>query len=156
MSFGSFDNSADTRPMAEINMIPLIDVMLVLLIVFMVTAPLLTHAVKLDLPKAASQPQQARPDDIHLSIRADGSLYWNDIAIEPAALQQRMAQAASTDATTQLQIYADRQVPYGRVAEIMAMSSRAGLNRIGFVSEPTQTSTNPLPATHSTTENNHA
>ncbi len=139
MAFGA-DDPADfgtgSRPMAEINMIPLIDVMLVLLIVFMVTAPLLTHSVPVDLPEAASRPEVEHPDDLNLAIRADGALYWNDDAVAPADLPALMARAAAAVAVPELHIRADRQVPYGRVAEVMALASRHGLDRIGFVSAP--------------------
>ncbi|TCJ11654.1 biopolymer transporter ExbD [Parasulfuritortus cantonensis] len=130
------DFAVGTRPMADINMIPLIDVMLVLLVVFMVTAPLLTHAVRVDLPEAASHPEVQHPDDLNLAIRADGALYWNDLPIAAAELPARMAAAAAASPVPELHIRADRQVPYGRVAEVMAAAARAGLDRIGFVSEP--------------------
>ena len=134
MACDDFDQS--TRPLAEINMIPLIDVMLVLLIVFMVTAPLLTHAVRVDLPRAESRPELHHPQDVHLAIRADGGYFWNDAAVASAALPALMAAAAATSPTPELHIRADRLVPYWRVAEAMAQASRAGLDRIGFVSEP--------------------
>lgn len=130
------DFAVGARPMADINMIPLIDVMLVLLVVFMVTAPLLTHAVRVDLPEAASHPEVQHPDDLRLAIRADGSLYWNDAPVTPAELAARMAAAAARRPAPELHIRADHRVPYGQVAEVMAAAARAGLDRIGFVSEP--------------------
>lgn len=139
MTFGDHDGAdfaAGARPMAEINMIPLIDVMLVLLIVFMVTAPLLTHAVRVDLPEARSNPEVQHPDDLNLAIRADGSLYWNDVPVTAADLPGHMAAAASVRPVPELHIHADHRVPYGAVAEAMAVAARAGLDRIGFVSEP--------------------
>ncbi|MDR3393977.1 MAG: biopolymer transporter ExbD [Parasulfuritortus sp.] len=139
MAFGDLDSGAGSRPMAEINMIPLIDVMLVLLIVFMVTAPLLTHAVKVDLPKVASQPEVQHPEDIRLAIKPDGTLFWNDAAVDAAVLPGLMARAATANPVPELHIRADREVPYGRVAAVMAQASRAGLDRIGFVSEPAPT-----------------
>lgn len=139
MSFASFDEGPEARPMAEINMIPLIDVMLVLLIVFMVTAPLLTQAVRVDLPRADSRPELRHPDDLSLALKADGSLYWNGTAVAEDDLPGLMARAAAADPAPELHIRADRAVPYGRVAEIMAQASRAGLDRIGFVSDPADT-----------------
>src|SRR5690606_6290304 len=77
MAFGGFNRSANTTPMAEINMIPLIDVMLVLLVIFIITAPLLTHAVKVDLPKASSEVNQTKPENVQVAIDAAGVVYWN-------------------------------------------------------------------------------
>src|SRR6185295_2733500 len=93
MAFGSFHRGGTDTPMAEINMIPLIDVMLVLLVIFIITAPLLTHAVKIDLPKAASQPNLTRPDNVQLGIRASGEIYWNGEAVDAATLASRMTAA---------------------------------------------------------------
>ena len=93
MAFGGFHRSGNDTPMAEINMIPLIDVMLVLLVIFIITAPLLTHSVKIDLPRAVSTPNLTRPDNIQLGIRDDGSIYWNGEAMDNATLSRRMADA---------------------------------------------------------------
>ncbi len=128
---------AGASPLADINMIPLIDVMLVLLIVFMVTAPLLTHAVRVNLPVAESRPEASRRQDIDLAIQGDGALHWNGVAVSADALPALMARAiADPGEPPELRIRADRTVPYGRIAEVMALASRGGLFRIGFVSEP--------------------
>ncbi|QDX81809.1 biopolymer transporter ExbD [Denitratisoma sp. DHT3] len=127
------------QPLAEINMIPLIDVMLVLLIVFIVAAPLLTHAVKIDLPRATSAPVDLRPEVIQLGIRADGSLYWNGAATTEEALPERMREAARHVPQPEIHLYADARTPYETLARVMAMSARAGLGRIGFVSNPGKT-----------------
>lgn len=124
------------QPLAEINMIPLIDVMLVLLIVFIVAAPLLTHAVKIDLPKASSAPTDLKPDNIQLGIQADGSLYWNGEATMEDALANRMQDAAGRTPQPELHIQADAKTPYEVLARVMAQSAKAGLSRIGFVSDP--------------------
>jgi biopolymer transport protein ExbD len=121
--------------LSEINMIPLIDVMLVLLIVFIVTAPLLTHAVKIDLPKASSAPTDAKPETIHLTIKADGSLYWNGEAISEDALSPRMEDATRHIPQTEIHLEADAQTSHEIIARIMALSAKFGLGRIGFVSE---------------------
>jgi biopolymer transport protein ExbD len=123
------------RHLAEINMVPLIDVMLVLLVIFIVTAPLLTHAVKVDLPRATadSTPPQS---PVELAIRDNGDLYWNGEPVSQDALAQRMQQAAQRTPAPELRIRADRQTPYERVAEAMALASRLGLTRIGFVTLP--------------------
>jgi len=136
MAFGDFEEGGGMRPMAEINMVPLIDVMLVLLIVFMVTAPLLTHAVRVDLPRAVSQPEIQHREDVNLTFQTDGATYWNDTPVAPENLPDLMAQAAARRPVPELHIRADRAVPYGRIAEAMALASRTGFERIGFVSEP--------------------
>jgi len=136
MAFGSFKQGGDTAPMAEINMVPLIDVMLVLLVIFIITAPLLTHAVKIDLPKATSNPNLTRPDHIALSINAANEMFWNGERIDPQQLTQRMAAAAKLDMQPELHLRADKTTQYQALAEVMAAAGKAGLTRIGFVSDP--------------------
>src|SRR5689334_7134399 len=108
MSSGGFQRAQGTAPMAEINMIPLIDVMLVLLVIFIITAPLLTHAVKLDLPKASSQPNLTRPDHIAVSIGAQGELYWNGERVDRAGLRERLAAASRQRPQPEVHLRADR------------------------------------------------
>src|SRR5262245_591961 len=122
--------------MAEINMIPLIDVMLVLLVIFIITAPLLTHAVKLDLPKASSQPNLTRPDHIAISIKADGGLFWNGERLDRAGLRERLSAASKQAPQPELHLHADRATRYQAVAEVMADAAAVGMARIGFVSDP--------------------
>jgi biopolymer transport protein ExbD len=136
MAFGGFDSGGDQKPMAEINMVPLIDVMLVLLVIFIITAPLLTHSVKIDLPKASSNPNITKPEHVQLGIRQDGRLFWNGEQTEKTDLRKRMSQAAASTPQPEIHIRADRLVPYENVAQVMSMASKAGLNRIGFVTEP--------------------
>ena len=136
MAFGGFRQTHASAPMAEINMVPLIDVMLVLLVIFIITAPLLTNAVRLDLPKASSQPNPTAPDHVALSITADGALFWNGERVERPELQRRLAAAASRQPQPELHLHADRSTPYQAIAEVMADSSNAGVARMGFVSEP--------------------
>ena len=136
MSFASFDSKRSGAPMAEINMVPLIDVMLVLLVIFIVTAPLLTQAVKIDLPKASSQANDLRPQKIDIAVDAQGTLHWDGEAVARAELQQRLAQAATLPVQPELHLRADQNVPYRVVAQTLADASKAGLSRIGFVSEP--------------------
>jgi biopolymer transport protein ExbD len=123
-------------PMADMNIVPLVDVMLVLLVIFIVTAPLLTHAVKIDLPKASSSVNVTRPEHIEFGIRKDGSLYWSGEAVALAALPQRFAAEARKQPQPEVHIRADRHVHYEKVAQVMALAAKAGLVRIGFVSEP--------------------
>ena len=123
-------------PLAAMNVVPLVDVMLVLLVIFIVTAPILTHAVKIDLPKASSSANIARPEHIEFGIRQDGSLFWSGEAVTLGQLPQRFAQEAQKQPQPELHIRADRHVHYEKVAQVMALAAKAGLVRIGFVSEP--------------------
>ena len=136
MAFGGFDSGGDQKPMAEINMVPLIDVMLVLLVIFIITAPLLTHSVKIDLPKASSNPNITQPEHVQIGIRQDGRVFWNGEQAEKADLQKRMSQAATLDPQPEIHIRADRLVHYENVAQVMSMAGKAGLKRIGFVTDP--------------------
>jgi biopolymer transport protein ExbD len=134
MAFGSF--TPEGRPMAEINMIPLIDVMLVLLVIFIITAPLLTHAVKIDLPKAASAPNLTKPDNIQLAINAAGEVFWNGELVSRDALHERLVAAGRQQPQPEVHIRADAAARYEWVAGTLADAARAGLVRIGFVSDP--------------------
>jgi biopolymer transport protein ExbD len=136
MAFGGFNRGTNATPMAEINMIPLIDVMLVLLVIFIITAPLLTHAVKVDLPKASSQPNITKPDNVQLAIDAEGRIYWNGEAVERSGWRVRMDAAGKLNPQPEVHIRADGAVAYRKVAEVMADAAKAGLTRIGFVSDP--------------------
>ena len=136
MAFGGFSDNDGGRPMAEINMIPLIDVMLVLLVIFIITAPLLTHAVKVDLPKASSAPNITKPDNVQLAIDAGGRVYWNGEALDRSGWRSRMDAAAGLKPQPEVHIRADGAVAYRRVAEVMADAAKSGLPRIGFVSDP--------------------
>jgi biopolymer transport protein ExbD len=123
-------------PQSEINMIPLIDVMLVLLIIFIVAAPLLTHAVRIDLPRADSAAVNMKPDTLQLGIRADGSLLWNGAEVDEADLETRMREAVSHDPKPELHLQADAATRYETLARVMALASRVGLGTMGFVSRP--------------------
>jgi biopolymer transport protein ExbD len=136
MAFASFDSKHASAPMAEINMVPLIDVMLVLLVIFIVTAPLLTQAVKLRLPQASSSPNDPRPEKIEFAIDAAGSLYWNGESVIRAEASQRFAAAAARQPQPELHLRADQGVAYRFVAQTLADASKAGLHKVGFVSEP--------------------
>lgn len=139
MSFGGFERGqSPTQPMAEINVTPLVDVMLVLLVIFIITAPLLASAIKLDLPDVKATPAAARPDTVRIAIDADGRYYWNDQLVEDAALPQRLAEAARAQPQPELHLRADRDTRYDRLARLMAAAQDAGLTRIGFVTDPPQ------------------
>jgi biopolymer transport protein ExbD len=137
MAFASLESGDDDAPLTEINMVPLIDVMLVLLIIFMVTAPLLTHAVKVDLPKAASSANLTKPDNIQLAIDANGNIFWNGEAVDSKQLGERLITASAVKPQPELHIRAERVTPYEKVAQIMSEAARNGLTRIGFVTDPT-------------------
>ncbi len=136
MAFASFDSQRGSAPMAEINMVPLIDVMLVLLVIFIVTAPLLTHAVKLELPRVSSQPNQLQPDKVELAINAQGQRFWNGEPLAREQAAERFAAAGRRQPQPEIHLRADQSVAYRVVAETLADATRAGLTRIGFVSEP--------------------
>jgi biopolymer transport protein ExbD len=136
MAFGGFDKGGGQAPMAEINMIPLIDVMLVLLVIFIITTPLLTHAVKVDLPKASSRVNLTQPDNIQLAIDHAGTVYWNGEALDAAQWRSRMAEAAKLTPQPEVHLRADGGVAYRRVAQVLSDAARVGLTRIGFVTDP--------------------
>jgi len=136
MAFGGLTNDAGDGDNAEINMVPLIDVMLVLLVIFIITAPMMTHAVKVDLPQASSQPNEVKPETIQLSIKADGSVFWNAEAVDAAAWQARMGAAAQQMPQPEIHIRADGELAYKNVARIMADAARSGLTKLGFVTDP--------------------
>ena len=136
MAFGRLARTPGAQPMSDINMTPLIDVMLVLLVIFMITAPLMTSSLKLDLPKAdGAQPNDA-PQFISIALDPQGRLYIGDEPLDAAAFTARVADAARKNPKTEVQLRADKSVPYGRVAEVIGVAQKAGLNRIGFVTEP--------------------
>ena len=137
MAFGSLSDSDVGGDLAEINMIPLIDVMLVLLVIFIVTAPLLTHAVKVDLPKASSTPNLTQPDNVQLAIDGESQFWWNGERIDAATLAERLRAAAARSPQPELHLRAERSTPYERIAQVMSEAARHGLTRIGFVTEPT-------------------
>jgi biopolymer transport protein ExbD len=137
MAFGKLPGESDEQPLCEINMIPMIDVMLVLLIVFMITAPLLTNAVKLELPEASSQVNQPKQEDVILSIDGAGKIYWNDKQVDETALLAKMVKASEAKPEIpEIQLRIDKSVEYGAIAKVMAQASQHGLHKIAFVSQP--------------------
>ena len=136
MAFASFDRQSSGAPVSEINMVPLIDVMLVLLVIFIVTAPLLTHSVKLQLPQATSQENLPVPDKIEFAIDAEGQRYWNGerVSREDAAL--RFQAEGLKPVQPEIHLRADQDVPYRHVAQTLADATKAGLSKVGFVSQP--------------------
>ena len=136
MAMSPFAGDEDDGLMNEINMTPLVDVMLVLLIVFMVTIPVIRHAVKIDLPHASSQKEDTKPAQVTVSIDADGNLLWDEQKISDETLQAKIAAAAQQNPQPELHLSADRKVAYEKVAEVMSAAQAGGLTKIGFVTEP--------------------
>ena len=134
MALGTQDDSE--QMLSEINMIPFIDVILVLLIIFIITVPVIKHAVRLDLPQASSQKLQDRPRAIRLAVDAQGVYFWNDQRIEDTEFEQRLAASAAQEPQPELHMRGDRAVRYERVAQALSAAQRAGLHQIGFITEP--------------------
>jgi biopolymer transport protein ExbD len=135
MAMGSLsDDDDDFNP--EINTTPLVDVMLVLLIIFIITIPVMNQSVNIDLPRAASQPAQTRPDSIDLSIDAQGGMYWNKESVDLDQLATRIAQAAKKNPQPELHLRAERTTQYEKVVQVMAAAQNGGLEKIGFVTDP--------------------
>lgn len=135
MAFGNLSSNRQT-PLADINVVPLVDVMLVLLVIFIITAPLLTNSVKIELPKASSTPNITQSEHIEFGIREDASLFWNG---EPVALDQltlRFAASVTQHPNIELHILADKHVHYENVAKVMSIAAKAGVVRIGFITDP--------------------
>ncbi|MGF6936344.1 biopolymer transport protein ExbD [Paraburkholderia sp. UCT70] len=136
MAMSPFAGDDDDGLMNEINMTPLVDVMLVLLIVFMVTIPVIRHAVKIDLPHASSQREDTKPAQVTVSIDADGNVLWDSTKVDEAALAAKIAAAAQARPQPELHLDADRKVPYEKVAQVMSAAQAGGLTKIGFVTQP--------------------
>ena len=136
MAIGSFNGRGHQTPLADMNVVPLVDVMLVLLVIFIVTAPLLTHSVRIDLPKASSSANITKPEHIEFGIREDGDLFWNGEKLTLTDLGPRFAAAAQRQPQPELHIRADRNARYESVALVMSVAAKAGLTRIGFVTDP--------------------
>jgi biopolymer transport protein ExbD len=134
MAFGTQDDTDEV--MNEINMTPLVDVMLVLLIIFMITIPVMKHAVNIDLPRATNQPQDAKPQTIRLSVDEKGQYYWNETPASDESVQQQLKAGASLSPQPELHIRGDKAVRYERVAQAMAAAQQAGIKKIGFITEP--------------------
>ncbi|MDD2846539.1 MAG: biopolymer transporter ExbD [Rhodoferax sp.] len=134
MAFGTQDDADEV--MNEINMTPLVDVMLVLLIIFIITVPVMKHAVSVDLPRAANQPELVQPETLRLSVAADGAYFLNGTPIDESDLQERLAAEAQHEPQPDLHIHGDKAVRYERVAQAMAAAQRAGVRKIGFVTDP--------------------
>ena len=144
MSFGRLERTQGTQPMSEINVTPMVDVMLVLLVIFILAAPLLATNIKVDLPKTEVTASAQVPQFVSLVVDKAGQIYLNDKPLPLEQLRTRLIQTASQNPETEIQLRADETVPYGRVVEVMGAAQKAGLNRIGFVTD-TPKPTKPTP-----------
>lgn len=135
MSFGRLDRSLGAQPMSDINMTPLIDVMLVLVVIFIITAPLLASSIKLDLPTTDAATAGDAPSSVTVVMDAAGQIYLQDQALPVDDLVRQLTLSAQSNPQTEVLLRADKAVPYGRIVEVMGAAHKAGLNRIGFVAD---------------------
>jgi biopolymer transport protein ExbD len=135
-SGGFGGDNRHTQPMAEINTTPMVDVMLVLLVIFIITAPLLTHSIKIDLPQAGSQANPEKPDIVTLSMNAEGQLFWNDAPLAETELDSRLAAEAQKKPQPELHLRADKTTNYQQLAMVMSAAQNAGIEKLGFVTDP--------------------
>lgn len=136
MAFGSFNPARQQSMMSDINVTPMVDVMLVLLVIFIITAPMFTHAVKLDLPRAQASAVQQQPQAVTIAIDAQGVLYWGEEQVDAAGLEAHLAAAARQAPQPELLLRADKNTRYEAVAQVMAAAQSRGLARLGFVTDP--------------------
>jgi biopolymer transport protein ExbD len=137
MNVSSGDLEAEEKPMSEINTTPLVDVMLVMLIIFLITIPVITQSVKVDLPKAANIPTQTKPENINIAVDAQGNVYWNTAMVPtPEALLERLKSIAVMDPQPEVHLRGDRGTAYEHVGRVMVTAQRAGIMKIGFITEP--------------------
>ena len=135
MAFGRLERTQLPQPMSEINVTPLVDVMLVLVVIFIITAPLLASSIRLDLPKAEGTEPGQPPAYVTVALDPKGQLFLNDKPLAPAQLAAQLAERARENPDTEVQLRADRNVPYGKVVEVMGLAHQAGLHRIGFIAD---------------------
>ncbi|AMO23372.1 biopolymer transporter ExbD [Ramlibacter solisilvae] len=136
MAFGRLERTTGPQPMSDINMTPLVDVMLVLVVILIITAPLLASSIHLDLPKAQGAKPNDAPQSVTVVLDKSGQAFLDDKPASNEQLAERLAQAAKANPDTEIQLRADSGVAYGRVVEVMGAAQKAGLNRIGFVADP--------------------
>ncbi len=136
MAFGSFDNRNSGSALSEINMVPLIDVMLVLLVIFLITAPLLSHSIKIQLPQASSEPVQQDPKTIDLAIDAEGQIFVNEQPVDLEDLTATLAPYSKDQPQPELRIRADTDTRYEVLAQVMSRSKASGMTRLGFITRP--------------------
>jgi biopolymer transport protein ExbD len=127
----------DDKPMSEINTTPLVDVMLVLLILFLITIPVITQSVKVDLPKAANIPTQTKPENINIAVDAEGNVFWNTAMVpNQDALLERIKQVAVMDPQPEIHVRGDRATAYEHIGRVIVICQRGGIQKVGFITEP--------------------
>ena len=136
MSFNVQNDQNEDSIMSEINMTPMVDVMLVLLIIFIITLPVIQQAVKVDLPKANSVRNEVKPESVQVSIDSKGQIYWNSTPVTLKAYNENADKASQEDPQPEINLRADKSVQYDYVAKVLAASKRAGLTKLGFITEP--------------------
>ena len=136
MAFGSFNPQRQQSMMSDINVTPMVDVMLVLLVIFIITAPMMTSAVKLELPSAKAELSQAQPDSVTISIDAAGTVYWGEQKVDAAAFERKLQAAAASPVQPDIALRADKATRYEAVAQVMAAAQQHGLSKLGFVTDP--------------------
>lgn len=136
MAFGGFSSNRNSTPMADINVIPLVDIMLVLLVIFIITAPLLTHSVIIDLPKASSAPNQTPADKVQVAIDGRGQMFWDGEQVDRSQMVERLVAAGKKPVTPELHLRIDREAKYETLADVMSEASKAGVTKVGFVTDP--------------------
>ncbi len=150
MAFGLLERTKQSQPMSEINVTPLVDVMLVLVVIFIITAPLLASSIRLDLPKSEAATASDLPAFVTVVIDKSGQVFLNDKPVDAAQLSIQLFSESAKNPNTEVQLRADEQVPYGRVVETIGIAQKAGLSRIGFVADPGASAAvpknNPSPA----------
>jgi biopolymer transport protein ExbD len=137
MNVSKGDSDIDEKPMSEINTTPLVDVMLVMLIIFLITVPVITQSVKVELPKAANIPTQTKPENINIAVDKDGNVYWNTMMLSsPEALLERLKTVAVITPQPEVHVRGDRATAYEHIGRVMVLAQRAGIQKVGFITEP--------------------
>jgi biopolymer transport protein ExbD len=137
MNVNAGDSEIDDKPMSEINTTPLVDVMLVMLIIFLITIPVITQSVKVELPKAANIPTQTKPENINIAVDAEGNVYWNTSLVPTQeALLDRLKSIAVLDPQPEVHVRGDRGTAYEHIGRVMVLAQRSGIMKIGFITEP--------------------
>jgi biopolymer transport protein ExbD len=137
MSMNVGDSAEDDKAISEINVTPLVDVMLVLLIIFLITIPVITQSVKVDLPKAANIPTQTRPENINIAVDTEGNVYWNTMLVPTQeALLERIKSIAVLDPQPEIHLRGDRGTSYEHIGRVIVLAQRGGIQKVGFITEP--------------------
>ena len=129
-------SSDDERPMSEINTTPLVDVMLVLMIIFLITIPVITQSVKVELPKAANIPTQTKPENVNIAVDKEGNVYWNTMLVTQEQLLERLRKVATQDPQPEVHVRGDRETQYEHIGRVIVLCQRSNILKVGFITEP--------------------